>query len=160
MGLSLRNRPFNHLRHPLRRIRSLRTQIRPIPYPTPVNIPRPFLLPPRHRRPLQFHVLRHLHLVHGRVGARSPPLVCPLCFLRPHTRGHLRFLYCFYRRLAHSTSGCPVDPGDRRTRSACRSDHPCDDAGAAVVLAVSVSGHSNPVVLSGFHLHGCRYHRE
>ena len=51
MGLTLRNSPFNHLRHPLHRLRNLRTQILQISYPTSINIPRALILPPRHRRP-------------------------------------------------------------------------------------------------------------
>lgn len=160
MGFAIRNRPSDHRRHLLRGIRCLGTQIRTTPYPALVNFQGSLILPTRPSRPLQLHVLRHFHLVPRRLAAGSSPLVRPLYFHRSHTHCDLRGLRCLHRCMAHSATGSPVDFGDRRSGGACPPGYLSDDAGATIVLAISLSGHSHPVVLPRLHLHRRRHHRK
>lgn len=160
MELPIRDRALDHRHHFLRGIRCLGAQIRSTAHPSLVNFPGSFLLRTRHRRSLQLHVLRHLHLVPRRLAARDPPLVRTLYIYRPYTDCDLRGLRCLHRRMAHTENGSSVDRGDRRSSDTCRPDHSSNNAGATILLASCVSSHSHSVVLPGLHLHRCRYHRK
>ena len=160
MGFSVRNCPLDHRHHFLLGIRCLGTQIRETPYPALVNFPGSLILPARHRRPLQLHVLRYLHLVPRRLAAGGSPLVRPLYFHRPHTHCDLRGRRCLHRRMAHSAPGSSVDLGDRRSGGARLSGHLSDNAGTTILLAINFSSHSPSVLLPRLHLHCRRHHRK
>lgn len=160
MEVSLRNRPPDHRYHPLCGIRCLGTKIRTTPYPALVDLPRSFILATGHRSALQFHVLWYLHLVSRRLAAKSPSLVRSLDFHRPHAYCGLRRFRCFRRCMAYSKTGSSVDLGNRRSRGAYSPAYPGDDAGATVVLASSIPGYGDPVILSRLHLYCCRHHRK